>query len=466
MVDISVLRIDEMYSILIILASIIVLGISAYLFHRACGSISISRFNTVSFVFYFSIIFSTFIGSILVALGLADWHYMLIDVQRSTKIEAWAWVCYSMIMMPLSMILLNHALNVRVRKRFFDYINADINYNYGPKFRLTILIIFLIISVSTLAYILIESSSIPLLTAIVDRNLTAASIERNITKRSFGGIIYIKNLLGLYLIPIFSYYAYIIYHYKRGLLKRIIFYSLTFISVLLLTYDIQKGPIVLYVLGFIIIRVLIVGKIPIRKFGKFVLISFVLVLLAYSITTDKNFWGLFYYKSAFFSRAFISGYGGLPLSLEWFPDIITKPTWYIGMPQFILDIFNVKPVESARLVMQHLDPEGVKKGTAGVVSSYFLAEAWANYGLTGLLLSPIIVGLVVQSVHLFLLTHKKDPLIIAFYAHISTHWLVQNGFVNFLYLKQLLFPLFLFLFLKLLIMFLKQYRDEKKNIIN
>jgi len=442
-------------SIFIISISLATLILSFFLFHKASGSLSLSRFNTVSFVFYFSIVFSTFIGSVVVALGLVDEHYMIKLVENSTKISAWGWVCYSMIIMPVSMILLNNILKINIRKKYVGYLNSNIDFNLGPKFTLTLLFIFFLTGLTTIIYIISKSSTIPLWTAIVDQNLADASIERNINKRSFAGIIYIKNLVGLYLIPIFSYYSYVIYKIKGGTIKRIISYLLILMSVILLTYDIQKGPIVFYFLGFVIIKVLIDGKIPTRKFIAFVFVSMLLVFAAYSITTGKNFWTLFYYKSAFFSRAFISGYGGLPLTLEWIPNVILEPTWYIGVPKFILNLFNIEPVESARLVMMQLDPEGVKSGTAGLVSSYFLAEAWANYGITGLLLSPVVVGIVVQIVHLFLVSNRKDPLIIAFYAHISTHWLVQNGFVNFLFLKQLIFPFLLYFCIKLLVALLK-----------
>jgi hypothetical protein len=50
----------------------------------------------------------------------------------------------------------------------------------------------------------------------------------------------------------------------------------------------------------------------------------------------------------------------------------------------------------------------------------------------------------VQSVHLFLLLHKKSPLLLAFYAALTVKWVVGSGFVSFLFLKMLIWPILLY----------------------
>ena len=107
-----------------------------------------------------------------------------------------------------------------------------------------------------------------------------------------------------------------------------------------------------------------------------------------------------------------------------------------------------------------MNPEGVINGTANLFSGYYLGEAYANYGYLGLIISPFIVGGVVQVVHNYLLTHKKDPLILAFYTFITVKWLLGSGVVSFLYLKIILFPLVFYIGTKFLLkLFIKYIED-------
>ena len=58
----------------------------------------------------------------------------------------------------------------------------------------------------------------------------------------------------------------------------------------------------------------------------------------------------------------------------------------------MIGIFGMEQQRSARVIMEYLNPEGVVSETTGVMNSLYMAEAYANFGNLGLLLSPIIVG--------------------------------------------------------------------------
>jgi hypothetical protein len=307
-----------------------------------------------------------------------------------------------------------------------------------------------IMSFAVLLYILNSNKQIPLVT-LLKGNLSQAAEERVTVRRSFGGIIYIKNLLGYLLIPTFTYFAYIYFSLKRNFYSRIIFIFLFICSSILLVYDIQKAPLVFFLMGFVVIQTLINNGISRIKFGIFIIVGLLIVVGGYYLTGGKGIEQLFDPKSALWSRTFISSYGGYVLSLELFPNTITQPTWQIGIPSIILNTLDLPNTESARLLMMHINPMGVASGEANLISSYYLGEAWANYGIIGIITAPFVVGFVVQSVHVFLLRHKKEPLIIAFYAYITTHWLLISGYVNILYLKQLVFPVFFYFTIKIIV---------------
>lgn len=450
-----------MQNFIIILISVFVLIISFSLFSKAAGTLSLRRLNTVSYVFYVQIVLLAFIGSILVATGVADFHYLIKPVQDSTKIWAWLGVLYSMIAMPFAMILLNMGFNLRVREKFHRYMELPLQFPQGEVLSLVTLIIFAAISAAVLIYTFSHVEHVPLFTAIQGDKETAA-IQRITVRRNFGGSEYVVNLLGYLMMPIFAYYAAIFAFVKRKAIYWLIFFFCFLCTSLFLAFDTQKAPVVFFFIGFAILNTLVNGAITMKRLVIYSVIAVFLVVAGYSLTTDKDaFKQLTDIRSALWSRMFITEYGGYVLSLEYFPDQINEPTWQIGLPTFILKFFGLSEVESARLLMIRINPEGVAKGEANLVSSYYLGEAWANYGWFGLLLAPFVVGIIVQSVHIFLLKHAKEPLTIAFYSYMTVRWLLNSGFVSFLYLKIILYPFILYLIFKML---MKLLANRKKQL--
>lgn len=451
-----------MQVVFILIVSLIVLIISFKLFSAAAGTLSPLKLNTISYVFYVQIVAMTFVGSILVACNAVDYHYLIIHLSNKTKIYAWLGVLYSMIAMPIAMILLNHAFRIKIKSKFQNYVSKPIEFDYSNKLSITVLTIFTMISVAVLSYTFINSESIPILTLLRGQKELAA-IQRVETRSLFGGIEYIRNLLGYLMMPIIAYYAAIFALEKRKLIYWIFFIANFLMASLLLSYDIQKAPLVFFFIGFLILYTLMRGGVTKKRFITYGIIALVLISGAYSVTSDKNMISqLTDFGSALWGRIFISEYAGYALSLEYFPDIITQPTWYIGLPSFVLSFFDLPNVESARLLMMKINPEGVASGEANLISSFYMGEAWANYGWIGFLLSPFIVGFVVQSVHLFLLRHKKEPLIMAFYSYLTVRWLLSSGFVYFLYLKIIIYPLIFYFLFRMLIVSLSRLRAYRR----
>ncbi|HIB83632.1 MAG TPA: hypothetical protein EYN27_07765 [Rhodospirillales bacterium] len=125
--------------------------------------------------------------------------------------------------------------------------------------------------------------------------------------------------------------------------------------------------------------------------------------------------------------------------------MITDQTYAVGLPSILLKDMGLNVVESARLLKMHVHPETIAAGSGNLYSGFYMGEAWANYGYIGLVIAPLFVGFVIQTVHLFLLLNKKRPLILAFYVGLTVKWVVGAGFTNFLFLKLLIWPLILYL---------------------
>lgn len=441
-----------MNCIIYIVIPIILILVSIIMFSKAAGTVNLTKLNTVSYLLYSQLLPVAAIGSLLVANNLVDIHYVIVRISDITRIKGLYWVLYSLIMMPLSMILLNTLLRVNVKKRYAEYLSKDVALQKG-KIKTLTLWIFSLISLSTFLYILVYSPSYPFLTAIISGDLSAASLGRMEVRYNFRGIVHIKNLFGFFLVPAFSYYMYCYYYIDRTKISK---YHLIFnllITFLILTYDTQKAPFAIFLVGFLIVRSIIGEKLRLRTLFFWGVALIGIIFGAYIFISGHKLEHLLRFDSVISYRLFVGQISGYFLSLEWFPDVITESTALVGLPKIFQDAFGLEIKESARLLMEYFDPVGVKNGTAGLMNSYYLGEAWANYGYSGLILSPIVVGFTIQSVHLWLLKSKKTPLNISFYTTITTSWMITGGFTSFLYLKQILYPIALYIFIKVLIEF-------------
>jgi oligosaccharide repeat unit polymerase len=445
----------------ILVASLVCLITSVLLFRRVDGSMSLLKLNTISYVFYFQIITSAFVGSIFLATGAIDYHPYAKPISDWVKIESWMWVMYSIVIMPLAMLAFNYIVRIRPLYGFKNYLKKDIDLPKNNKTNVIILLIMILTSVSILTFIFFKLERVPLFTLLIDGDAKQAAIDRVSVRYNLGWLDYVKNLFGLMMIPIFTYYSYIIAQVKKKWYYYLMCFILVVTSALMLTFDTQKAPLAFFVLGFLILQTFISKGIPIRYFLMFGILPILLLLVAYQLTSNHNAITLFFNPtSAFYGRVFLSGYFGFPLSLEFFPEVINQPTYYSGFPSFVLRFLDIENTESARLVMKQMNPEGVKAGTANLFSGYYLGEAYANYGYLGLIISPVIVGGVVQVVHNYLLMNKKDPLILAFYAFITVKWLLGAGVVSFLYLKIILFPFVFYIGTKILLSLFIKYTQK------
>ena len=233
--------------------TIICVLFSMYLFRSAAGSISLLHLNTVSYVMYFQIFTMAVVGSVLVANNMVDYHYMISPVSNQTKLYAWIGVMYSIIAMPLGMILLNNILKVKnIKQKLRDYSKAEIECGFSPNNQNYVILGFTIFSTIILIYVLTANNIIPIVELLKGHKDTAA-IGRITVRRDFGGIEYIKNLLGLVLIPIFAYYSYILWNKNKSLIRLILMLILNFNALFLLVYDTQKAPFIFFLFGYIIL---------------------------------------------------------------------------------------------------------------------------------------------------------------------------------------------------------------------
>lgn len=426
------------------------------------NGLSITKLNIYSYFFYSTFVL-TIIGTLILSIDITS-HYLGHKILNNHTVPL------TLLSVNISFFLVTYILYVLDNKKF---LNKDKVYsyrdklkervvsipNYNKKIFNTIFVLLLIISISSVFYTFfsIGIDKIPILKLFQGTNSTQLAILRQQVGRNFNGISYIKNIFALGLTPILSYIA--VAHYLSFKNKRWLYFSIitVFFNILILTYDLQKAPVLRFFFAYLFIFPLVLkNRIKIRKSY---IISFTLIIaLMFVFITGNSIAELFSFTGGPINRIFRSQAFSVFAHFELFPD---NMNFLFGrsLPSFITKtIFNSGQIRSARLVMEYFYPLGVAAGTSGVMNGFFISEAYANFSYFGIFLSVILVSIEMYIIHTVFLKSRKTSVSIAAYAYISNQFVntTQGGFIDFLYNPVV------FIMLALLFILQKVYIRENK----
>ena len=438
-----------------------------FLFRKAAGNLKISSLNVISYVFYSLLIFE-FLGMSIIYCGFNS-HYTisLINNNREVINKTYLAMTLAMYILPIFIIIFNRYVYkiVAINKRYREKNSSEVSDIKNTNKMFYICVTFLVISFISMVYVFSKIGYIPLL-KFFDKGFDFAK-ERINSGRLFTGNVYIKNLVMLLLTPLISYISYI---YMRTTKEKrwIILFIISFIMcVFVKTYDFSKAPVVYYCLYFFIIEVMLGNIKSFKKVIPYVIGGCALILVMY-FTVAKYNGKLLSLSTGPLSRLTISQPGSLLLHFDAFPE----KTQYLNghsFPSFSKVIFGEGEyrVRSGRKVMELYNPKGVSNGTAGVMSTMFIGEAYANFGWYGVVISPIIVAFVFSSIMCIYLKSKKTVLNMCLYLEAIMIFVnvLQAGVVEFIYNVSFVCVVIYIIFMKYLYdhkYFVKIY-DKIKN---
>lgn len=421
--------------------SLICLVFSAYFFYRASGSLSPKKMNMISWVFWYSLIIQSFIASILVVYNV-DGHYGVQKIYfEESRVQGWLAVQYCMVALPLSMWVTLIIFKRRVSNKgaWHSFIQKDLQscLTYRDAALRKVFYLLSLISIFSVLYSFISIGMFPFQGYITGDSVSG--LRQNVT-REFGGIVYIKNIFGLALTPILSYIFYCYYRLYKEKIDLVFFVVLFLSSVAIVTFDYAKSPLAFYLLGFFFIKVALGDNINYKKLFKYVLLILGLLVGFYILAGYKDtIFSLFNsYNSGLIGRLTISQAFGTYLAFDLYPIVYD----HIGFSS-LTDLFGESRERMAREIMLSINSQGIADGTAGVVNTLFVAEAWANFGLLGVIFSVIWVGILVQLIYSSIIYSNKNPVILGVYAYLTYKLPITGGFNDFLYNPALLLSILL-----------------------
>lgn len=409
--------------------STLVALLSTYLFYRAAGSLSLSKLNIVSWIFYYQLLLLSFIG---ITLGVSGtYHYMLNRASYPSIRLAYFAVCYVMIVMPLSMILFQRlVLGGGIRKKLHTYYRTALQ-PLQSKQDSTQLIFWgamTVVAFAATLYVYYTVRELPFVSLLFGSDSSFLSLRQS-AKFGFSGNVYVRNYLSVILTPLVSYVAFA-YALLRPNLLRISWFLLTvFVALLALTYSGEKAPVIVYFLTLFIVHGLARGRFNLKQLTLMVVVGISMIILLYLSTSGSVPLG---FNIGPVGRLLFSQIAPLSLHFELFPqhmDFLKGASF----PGWLSGLFGLEHLRSGRAVMEAFNARGVAAGEAGVLNTLFIGEAWANFGWLGFLISPVIVGIVVQFLHNLFLSLPKSPAFIAAMAYFMLNIPITGGFVDFIW---------------------------------
>lgn len=416
---------------IIIVLSVLCLFI--LLFRIAAGTLNIKKLNIISYAYYNILIYS-FIGASLVFLGFRD-HYLIADIKSDAVInKTYLLLCYALIVFPAATILCNHLLNgKKILKQYEKQIQTDAVYRNGEKTVFTLSAAMAVIGISAAIYMFACIGFVP----ILHLNQTSEELARisSQVNRNFTGNSYIKNIVVLTFVPLFSYLTYAYWRTSKKIQWGMLFFIFFITSILAKTYDLSKAPVIYYTFHFVVIEVILNNKKLFRYLFAFGILGFICIFLQYKYIMGYNT-TFFTIRSGPGGRIFMTQIATLFLHVQAFPEQIP----YLkgaSLPTVLAKLTGVPVswVRSGREVMKLYNPAAVSNGTAGSMNAFFIGEAYANWGIAGALAAPVIIGIHFSVAFTLLLKMKKTPLSITLYIALfqMLTGALQGGFVDYLY---------------------------------
>lgn len=410
-----------------VLIWILVLFISIYFFRKSAGSLSIKKLNLISILFYYSLLLSSFIGSILIVLNIDQSYIIAKMIYQESRVVGFYLVCSVMILLPLTMWMIAKLFGFQADREFDRYWNKPVEEVFTDSesqklfYRVFLVIAFICLgSVAYVAFItLVRTGSIPIIEAVINPDAELGKLRQLAKGAITGPTIYLKNIFALALTPIISLVSYGFALTTKQKKWKLLFYPLFMGSLFIQIYDFQKAPIIFYIGSIILLRMFI-GK---TKFDlkKMVLISLAgvaYIVATYSASGVQGASSFLSYNSGPIGRVILTQIAPMYLYVDRYDEIYP----YLeekALPEPILSLYGIEEKRSARVLIEDVFPEKVAEGTAGVLNTLYAGEAYAGFGVTGVIVGTILLGIFIQMLYIIFIRLPKHPIILSLFIYFT-----------------------------------------------
>ncbi len=422
-----------MYSII----SIIILACSIYLFKGVSGSLKFNKLNMISMILYFDLLTQAWIASVLIINGLDD-HYIIKKLSSAdAKYLGWLGVQYTLIALPLGMYITLYAFGYKNNNKLFDrYVSSRLlpAISKNDRYIKALLMMLSVVCIGSVAYVLSSVGGWVGFEILKGGGTEFLKAYRHSASHGYEGNVYIKNIIAIGFTPVLTYIAYCYYKLTKSKVDLLWFFVLFVTVFFILTYSVEKAPFIKFLSGFIFLTVLLNGRVS-NKLLIFTVISMLgILVIFYAVSMDgSELPTIISYNSGILGRIILSQAGGTYLSFDLFP-VSVDHLGGASISQYISHAFDLDhSARSAAILSENYNAIKYNNNNTGVINSLFISEAWANFGFWGVILAPIYVGILIQTLFMFFLTLPKTPVFVGLFCSFSYQSAINGGFNGYLY---------------------------------
>lgn len=401
-----------------ILTWVLTLIIGVWLLHKSSGGLSMSKPNLHLVIFGYVYFISSLIGSLLIVLEI-DRSYIINKLLfPESRQLGFLLVCGSFLLFSFITVIVSKVIGFKPAEEFNQYWNAPVNEVFSSEYHKKLFFrMFLglsIVSIFSVIYTLLHTSSIPLFSAILGNTADLAK-GRIDAKEGFTGIIYVKNILAIGLTPLLSIVAFV-YALKTRLWSwRVLFGFLFVAAAIIQLYNFEKAPFLFYMIMLVLTSIFI-GKLRVnlRVILLIAAVGAAYIVVMYTLLGASGSSTFLNYSQGPIGRIILTQIAPMYVFVDRFGEVYPFLHLY-GLPDAILQLYDIDQMRSARVIMMDLFPEKVQEGTAGVLNTLYVGESFAIYGVWGVILGTIIVGVFVQVLYILFVRLPKHPVFISLF---------------------------------------------------
>ncbi len=263
--------------------------------------------------------------------------------------------------------------------------------------------------------------------------------------------LFMRDVLSFVILALYA--NYIAYQDKPTLFFLIVF-SINLTASLLMAAE--KGPMANFLIAFFLINIWVKNKGTIEFTNLIKYLVFIVAFLTISYIYFMNSTDILSALSSIFSRSFTGQIQPAYHYLELFP---AHQDWLYG--RSFPNPGGILPFEQYRLTVEVMNFTGIHHNTkvVGSMPTVYWGELYANFGYTGVLLAPMLIGFSLYFINYLSFTMKFNPVNVAFFIWLMMHYknLSTTGISKFIIDINLLVFLFIIITLSL------SFRSSEKS---
>jgi oligosaccharide repeat unit polymerase len=397
---------------------ILTLVIGVLLLHKSSGGLSLNKPNLHLVIFGYVFLLSSLIGSLLIVLNIDNSYIINKLLFPESRKLGFILVCSSFLLFSFSTWVVSRIVGFNPKVEFAQYWKSPVNEVFDSKQHkklfFSLFTVLSTISILSVIYTLMHTSTIPLFSAILGNTADLAK-GRIDAKEGYTGIVYVKNILAIGLTPLLSIVAFA-YSLKTRLWSWRVLFGLLFVAaVIIQVYNFEKAPTLFYMI-MLILTSIYVGKLRLnlRLILLFGAVAVAYIVVMYTLLGATGSSTFLNYSQGPIGRIILTQIAPMYIFVDRFGEVYPYLHLY-GLPDSILQLYDVDQMRSARVIMMDLFPEKVQEGTAGVLNTLYVGEAFATYGAWGVMLASVYLGVFVQLLYILFVRLPKHPVFISLF---------------------------------------------------